>query len=924
MGGIFVKRFVLFFLTPFLLLAACDQGPGPGDNIDPTVEVMLGGTTNAAGAYMDSVEVTIKAAAKGNSSLSKTEYSLDGSVFQAYTQPFDIITPGKYTLVARATDAAGRVGKAEETFTVAKSGVPEETVAPTVQITLNGTANASGVYEDSVEVTLEASDTGGSGLAKTEYSLNGSAFQTYSQPLNLTTPGEYTVEARATDNAGNVGESEETFTVANSNAPADAIDPTVSLTLGGTTDASGAYQGSATVTITAADEGGSGLAATEYSLDGEPFVAYSSPVTVTTSGEHTVVARASDEAGNTTTTEPQMFTVAGGTTPGDTTDPTVSASADGAERSSNVFENSATVTITAADEGGSGLAKTEYSLDGDPFQDYETPFTVTSLGNHTVVAKATDGAGNAAESTLTFQVVSGGTPTAPTPNAAEVTLNNLDGAPYDDRLVFSRIQKPEDGANPYPDGTCCRLPNVVHDMATVRITNTGSAPLEITALPVEGPWTIESTAPAVSLPTTVPVNSSLDLTLKFVATGGDLNTGTLTVVSSASGNQYEVVELAGFWQEFSERNREPNLRQLVDLFGYETNITNANQALNNKGRVEAVGDEVLSPYWRRADASKPVTVRQLAAYHVQGRVTSFYWYEKEGYSKPPNSDVNRLFVHDEEEGQTVLPSRIGNSTTPVVGTFAPDGVFGFKVDNEWSDWTLNTTGTDEDIDGDCLRAQEGNPSIVCGHHVRFWKVKDRAGNVVPNTYLLGMDYAGINYDFNDNLYLISNIEPSDEGVPYRIDVAGNGSYTSGEGIWYTDVGSGLFRPESAPAERPGSTAIAGTDDDQLYWTYRGNVGSSTPQNQRQLVYNLPLNAGTYDLTLYFAERFHNQSGKRVFDVSVEGTLRLDDFDIFGQSGGKNTAITETFSNISVTDGNLTIVFDPSVDFASISAIKVTR
>ena len=829
-----MKRFVLFFLMPFLLLAACDQGPEPGDNINPTVEV-----------------------------------------------------------------------------------------------TLNGATNAAGVYTDSVTVTIEAADEGG--LATTEYSLNGSDFQAYSEPLTITTPGEYTVEARATDNAGNVGESEETFTVANSNAPADAIDPTVSLTLGGTTDASGAYQGSATVTITAADEGGSGLAATEYSLDGEPFVAYSSPVTVTTSGEHTVVARASDEAGNTTTTEPQTFTVAGGTTPGDTTDPTVSASADGTERSPDVFENSATVTITAADEGGSGLAKTEYSLDGDPFQDYETPFTVTSLGNHTVVAKATDGAGNAAESTLTFQVVSGGTPTAPTPNAAEVTLNNLDGAPYNDRLVFSRIQKPKDGTNPYPDGTCCRLPNVVHDMATVRITNTGSAPLEITALPVEGPWTIESTAPAVSLPTTVPVNSSLDLTLKFVATGGDLNTGTLTVVSSASGNQYEVVELAGFWQEFSERNREPDLRQLVDLFGYETNITNANQALNNKGRVEAVGDEVLSPYWRRADASKPVTVRQLAAYHVQGRVTNFYWYEKEGYSKPPNSDVNRLFVHDEEEGQTVLPSRIGNSTTPVVGTFAPNGVFGFKIDNEWSDWTLNATGEVPDgnggtttIDGDCVNQRAEDSSIVCGHHVRFWTVKDRTGAVVPNTYLLGMDYAGINYDFNDNLYLISNIEPSDEGVPYRIDVAGNGSYTSGEGIWYTDVGSGLFRPESAPAERPGSTAIAGTDDDQLYWTYRGNVGSSTPQNQRQLVYNLPLNTGTYDLTLYFAERFHNESGKRVFDVSVEGTLRLDDFDIFGQSGGKNTAITKTFSNISVTDGNLTIVFDPSVDFASISAIKVTR
>ena len=842
-----MKRFILLsLLTPFLLLAACDRGPGPGDRTDPTVEVTLNGATNAAGAYTDSVTVTI-----------------------------------------------------------------------------------------------EAADQGGSGLATTEYRLDGSEdFRTYSEPITITTPGEYTVEARATDAAGNEGESEETFTVVNSNAPEDEVDPTVSVTLEGATDASGDYQGSATVSITAADEGGSGLAAVQYSLDGAPFETYSEPFTVTTSGEHTVVARASDEAGNTTTTDAEMFTVVGGES-GDITKPTVSVSLSGAEKSPNVYEENVTVTVRAEDEESSSLAVT-YRLDGGSFKSYSGPFDVKELGEHTVVARAEDDAGNVGETTRTFQVVSETLPPAPPANAAAIDLENLAGAPYDDRLVFNRIQSPEDGTNPKPNGSCCIPPNVVRDTGTLRVSNTGGAPLNITALPISGPWVLE---PAPTLPVTVPVGKSLDLTLRFIANNKGSNEGVyegkITIVSSASGNQYEVVELGGFWQAFSERGLEPTLAEMVEVFGYQTVITKPGEYLNqsptnpnaNDGAVETVGDEILAPYWQRANAGQPVTVRQLAAYHGQGSVAGVSWFEKNSFNKS-KVKTHGLFAHVGDEAQTILPSRIGGG--PAVTTFSPvtstnpDGVFGFRVDGEWSNWTFNQVGgkTDEE----CLAQRENDPSVVCGHHVRFWTLKDRSGNVVPNAYLMAMDYSGdtINYDYNDNLYLVSNVKPSEEGVPYRLDVAGNGSYkdTSGD-TWLSDTSPGIFtlyRPSSAPAENPGNVEIAGTDDDELYWTYRGNV-SKEPQDH--LIYNLPLSAGTYNLTLYFAERYWGKSGRpgegqRVFDVTVEGKLRLDNFDIFAESKGADTAITRTFSNIQVTDGNLTIVFDPSVDFASIAAIKVTR
>jgi len=49
-----------------------------------------------------------------------------------------------------------------------------------------------------------------------------------------------------------------------------------------------------------------------------------------------------------------------------------------------------------------------------------------------------------------------------------------------------------------------------------------------------------------------------------------------------------------------------------------------------------------------------------------------------------------------------------------------------------------------------------------GHSVRFYPVRDHNGNIIANTYFMTMDYAvagSQNYDFNDELYVISNIKP---------------------------------------------------------------------------------------------------------------------------------------------------------------------
>jgi hypothetical protein len=196
--------------------------------------------------------------------------------------------------------------------------------------------------------------------------------------------------------------------------------------------------------------------------------------------------------------------------------------------------------------------------------------------------------------------------------------------------------------------------------------------------------------------------------------------------------------------------------------------------------------------------------------------------------------------------------------------------------------------------------------------------------VVPNTFLMSMDYSGINYDYQDNVYLISNMKPAPEGqVLYRLDVGGTANYTDTNGnVWKPDTG--LFTPTNAAAEGANYAvqAIANTDDDPLFQTYRANLGN-IPIAQRILEYNLPLNGVTrVNVRLYYAERFWTTTGQRVFNLDVEGKRVSTNLDLFKQSPGPNSALVVPLYHVNVSDGSLTLDFSTITDYAAINAIEV--
>ena len=223
---------------------------------------------------------------------------------------------------------------------------------------------------------LSASDAT-SGVAGTAWSVDGGEPQSGTE-VTVTGDGEHTVTYASTDAAGN-HETPHSVTV--------RIDGTAPQTTDDYAGGSAWQTGDVHFALSASDAT-SGVAGTTWSVDGgEPQSG--TEVTVTGDGEHTVTYASTDAAGNHET--PHSVTVRiDGTAPqtGDASDPVLAA--DGDSGWSRIGQ---TVILTAADAGGSGLAATFYTLDGQQ-HDYTGPFAVADDGSHEITWWSTDAAGN--------------------------------------------------------------------------------------------------------------------------------------------------------------------------------------------------------------------------------------------------------------------------------------------------------------------------------------------------------------------------------------------------------------------------------------------------------------------------------------------------------------------------------------------------
>ncbi|UCE80633.1 MAG: carboxypeptidase regulatory-like domain-containing protein [Methanobacteriota archaeon] len=319
-----------------------------------------------------------------------TEYSVDGGAWQAVdgtSVTVSSLTDGEHTISIRATDIVGNEASDSVTITV-------DTTDPSVEIT----APSEGATVGTEVVVQWTSDDGtGSGVETAEISIDGGAWETAttisSHTLTDLADGQHTVDVKATDVAGNEGTDSVTFTVVE-----DDTAPTVSIT--SPTDASSLPSSTVTVTWTASDGTGSGIATIEIMLDGGAWTAVtgtSHAFTDLDEGSHTASVRATDNAGN-SAMDSVTFMV-------DTVNPTltITSPADGLET-----EDKVVIIEWTCDDAGCGIDRIEVCIDDGSFVSVGTAsehtFSDLEVGEHTVEVRAYDKAGNMVEESVTFSV----------------------------------------------------------------------------------------------------------------------------------------------------------------------------------------------------------------------------------------------------------------------------------------------------------------------------------------------------------------------------------------------------------------------------------------------------------------------------------------------------------------------------------------
>jgi pectate lyase len=152
-------------------------------------------------------------------------------------------------------------------------------------------------------------------------------------------------------------------------------------------------------------------------------------------------------------------------------------------------------------------------------------------------------------------------------------------------------------------------------------------------------------------------------------------------------------------------------------------------------------------------------------------------------------------------------------------------------------------------------------------------------------------------------------------VVWRIN-AGGPSYVDGGGqTWVADT---QFLKGYAYQD-PGAPAIAGTTDDLLYQSER--YGSLYGANSCS--YYFPVPTGYYQVTLKFAETDFTSAGQRAFNVAINGTTVLSNFDIAADAGGANKADDKVFDYVYASGGKIQVQFTAgSADSPKVNALQV--
>ncbi|WP_339842018.1 malectin domain-containing carbohydrate-binding protein [uncultured Maribacter sp.] len=276
---------------------------------------------------------------------------------------------------------------------------------------------------------------------------------------------------------------------------------------------------------------------------------------------------------------------------------------------------------------------------------------------------------------------------------------------------------------------------------SVVVSNTGTEVLNISSVAIEGAFADQFNEVQPSGIASIEVGESLTYTVTYAPDINGNNLGfqdaTLMIQSDDSTNPSFSIGLFGLKKSGFEGGSEPPLQDIVDALGIGINVGWTN--LSNGTNPNPVGDEVEVERWVKV-SDAPVNIIPVGRYSPAETIP-FGWYTNDG-----SIVTNEVGILDGTlpQAQTLYPA-IDTGTN----VFDPSGaVFGIYVQSN----VFNRTNYTEDA-----------INTEVAHRTRIYPNKDRAGNLIENSYLIAFEDAS-NGDYQDYMFVIDNVIPYEDGI----------------------------------------------------------------------------------------------------------------------------------------------------------------
>lgn len=212
-------------------------------------------------------------------------------------------------------------------------------------------------------------------------------------------------------------------------------------------------------------------------------------------------------------------------------------------------------------------------------------------------------------------------------------------------------------------------------------------------------------------------------------------------VSNAAGKSMTEINLTGLSTNGLEGRNEPPLARIADALGYKVNI--GWETLDNNSLPQLQGDEIPYQLFHKVGKGN-VEIIPVARYSPDFELPFGYYINKD--AMPEKHEVGVLAKTGAfPEHQCLFPA-IGSGTN----SFDPGkNTFGFYATGS------GHSAYSEDVWNMLLFPENAV------HATRIYPLKDAAGKLLANTYLLCYEEAK-NGDFNDYVFVVKNITPASD------------------------------------------------------------------------------------------------------------------------------------------------------------------